>query len=93
MRIQSITDVNTQQQPNPFSTQKADSITAGKNASLVSFKECLRSQMQDVKAPAATRKAELSAVSYLWSYIRPQRVSHKPEVKAKTSAYAPLSDL
>ena len=93
MRIQSIAEANTQQQQNPFLTQKTDSETAGKSVSIVSFKECLRSQILDFKAPAATRKAELVAASPLWSYLTSMGASPRPELKLKERASAPLSDI
>ena len=93
MRIQSVLEANTQQQSNPFFVQNADSIADGKSASLISFKECLRSQIQDVKAPATTRKAELAAVSYLCNYLAPQRVSPRHDLKQKAREYVPLSKL
>ena len=93
MRIQSVKEVSTQQQPNPFSLQKVDSATAGKNASLSSFKECLRTQILDSRNPAATRNAESAAVSSLWNYFIPQRASVKPELRLKPRIYLSLSDL
>jgi len=92
MRVQSITEVNTQQQPNPFFVQSASSATAGKITSLVSFEECLKSQIQNNRAPAMTKNAETLAVSSLSGYVMPHRLLHRPDLKPKARAYAPLSD-
>ena len=98
MRIQSIKEVNTQQQQNPFFMQIAGSGTDGHSASLVSFKECLRAQLQDVKSPEVTRKAESVTASSLWNFLMPREVAkksvtQKPEMKPKARAYLSLSDL
>ena len=93
MRIQSIKEVNTQQQENPFLVQKVGSVAAGESASLVSFKECLRLQIQDIKAPVDTQKAELVAASTLWNYMIPRAASPRPGMKPKARAYLSLSDL
>ena len=92
MRIQAITEVNTQQQY-PSHMQNTDSKAVGKSESLGSFKEHLRLQIQDSKAPTATRKAEVVAVNSLWGYLIPQGLSPKPEQKIKTRAYVSLSNL
>jgi len=95
MRIQSVTEVNTNLQQNPYISQRADLATIGKNASLDSFKECLRSQIQDSRVPAVTRRAEMAAAGALWNCIIPQRASSrpKPEMKHKIRAYTSPSDL
>jgi len=93
MRVQAITAVNTQQQPNPFFMQSASNATAGKISSLISFEECLKSQIQNNRAPAMTQKAEVLAVSSLSGYLVPQSLLQKPELKPKARAYASLSDL
>jgi len=92
MRIQSITEANTQQQQNPFLMKNADLMAADKSATQASFRDCLRSQILDFKAPAATRKAELVAVSSLWGYLTSKGVSPNPEQKPKTRAFVSLSE-
>ena len=103
MRIQSVKEVNTQQQQNPFFVQKAGAVTAGNSASPVSFKDCLRTQIQDTKAPTAMREAELVTASSLWNFLMPggatqksaaqKNVTQKPGMKPKARAYLSLSDL
>ena len=95
MRIQHVTDVNTNHQQNPYITKKADAETLGKNASLGSFKECLRSYVQDPRAPAVTQKAEMMAAGALWNGLITQRTSlrSKPEMKQKIRVYTSLPDL
>ena len=93
MRIESVKEVNTQQQQYPFFVPKVGSVTAGHSASLVSFKECLRTQIQDTKVPAVTRNAELVTASSLWNFLVPRGATQKPETRLKARAYLPLSDL
>jgi len=86
MRIQSTTEVNTRQQHNPFLSYNAGSLAAGKSASIISFQECLRAQMQNAVTPANTRKAELMATSSIWGYFVTQGASAKQEIKFKERA-------
>ena len=92
MRVQSIAEVNTRQQQNPFLTRKVGHSSADKSASLVSFEECLRTHIQHDEAPA-TRKAEWFATSSVWGYFMAQGASAKPEIRLKGRAYANLPDL
>ena len=86
MRVQAITEVNTRQQHNPSLTQDADYIMIGKSASLVSFEECLRSQMQNTAHPAVTRRVEWMATSSIWGYLMTQEALQKSETKLKERA-------
>ena len=97
MRIQSIKEANTQQQQNPFFVQKAGAVTAGNSVSPVSFKECLRTQIQDTKAPATTREAEPVTANSLWNLLLPggaaqKSVTQKLGMKPRERAYLSLSD-
>ena len=93
MRIQSISEVNTNLQPNPFITQNTDSALAGRQASLISFEECLRAQIQDYKAPQMTKKAEMQAMNFSWGYHLPQGSQLKPDLKLRARAYESPSDM
>jgi len=93
MRIQAITEVNTRKQQNPYLTQNADYVTIGKDASLVSFEECLRTQMQSSQHPAVSRRAEWMATSSIWGYFMTQEASRKSELRLKERAYESMSDL
>jgi len=85
MRIQSTTEVSTRQQHNPFLSLSAGSVMVGKSASIVSFEECLKAQMQNAATPAMTRKAELMATGSIWGYFI-QGASAKQELKIKERA-------
>jgi len=93
MRVQSTAEVNTRQQQNPFLTRNVGHNAADKSASLVSFEECLKTQIKDAAAPAMTRKAELTATGSIWGYYMTQGASAKPEIRLKGRAYAYLPDL
>ena len=86
MRIQSITEVSTHQQSNPFVTHNAGSIMLGKSVSPMSFGECLRSQIQDVRVSATAQKAEGLAVGSVWGHYMPQWIPLKPELRQKSRA-------
>lgn len=93
MRIQSIKEVNTDQQQNPFFMQKVSAVTADKSALSGSFKECLKTHIHDIRVPAAAGKAELPVASALCGYLITQKVASKPELKHRPRAYVSLSDL
>jgi len=95
MRIQSVTEVNTNQQQNPYIPKKTDSATIGKNASFGSFKDCLKPYVQDSKVHTVTHKAELTAAGALMSCFIPQRATlrPKPEMKQKIRVYTSPPDL
>ena len=93
MRIQSITEVNTNLQPNPFFAQSAGSASTGKSASRLSFEDCLRSQIQESRTIAVTRNAEWHAGSLLMGYYLLPGASSKPELKLRARAYESPSDL
>ena len=86
MRIKSITEVDTWQQKNPFSSQSAGLEQAGKSASLISFEECLKAQFQSAVPLAPTRNAEWMATSSIWGYFTSQGASAKQEIKPKERA-------
>ena len=86
MRVQAIAEVNTRQQQNPHLAHDADYITLGKSANLVSFEECLRSQMQNATSPSVTIKGEWMVTSSLLGYFLAQEVANKPGTKLKEDA-------
>ena len=86
MRIQSVTEVSTNLPPNPYILQYSGQLTAGKSASLKSFKDCFISQIQELRAPAMTRDAEGLALSSVWGFYMPQWAPLKPEMKYKARA-------
>lgn len=83
MRIQSVTEVNTWKQKNPFISQSSGWESAGKSASYISFEECLKAQFQNAVTPAPTRNAEWMATSSIWGYFATQGASAKQEIKPK----------
>ena len=93
MRIKSVTEISTNQQPNSNLLFNAGITETGKSSSLTSFEECLKSQIQDVGASAMTRKAEMLAVSSIWGYYMPHMVSLRPELKHRASDVESQSDL
>ena len=86
MRVQAITESNTRQQQNPYLAQDADYLTLGKSATLVSFEECLKSQMQNATNPSVTIRGEWMVTSSMWGYFMAQEVANKSETKLKESA-------
>jgi len=60
--------------------------TTGKSASLISFQECLKSQVQATGGLAMTRKAEQQAVGSIWGYYLPQWMPNKPELRNRARA-------
>jgi len=92
MRIQSIAESNTQQQPNPFVIQNSGDVFTGRSASQISFEECLRAQIRDIANPVVTRGAEGLAISSLWGYIMQQGITQKSELKIRARTYEPWSD-
>ena len=94
MRIQSVTEVNTHQQQNPYISQKVDPGTYGKGASLGSFKDYLNPHVPETRAPATTSRADLMAAGALWNGMIPQqKISPKLDIKLKTRTYVTPSDL
>jgi len=86
MRIYSVTGVNTRQRNNPHSILKAGSVTTGRSASQISFEDCLKSQIQDLKALATTYGAEGQAAGFLLGSYIPKEASHRPELKHRARA-------
>ena len=94
MRIQSITETNTQQQYNPHIVQNIGHAQAVNNVSQISFEECLRSQIQDNGVPAMIRKTELWIANVGFDgYNIPQGVSLRPEAKHSLRDYKSLSEV
>ena len=91
MRIQSITESNTNRQSNPFAVQNVDHASSNKNASQKSFKECLKTQIQDDGGPAKNGVAEQHDVVALMGCYMPQWVPIKPEMKIRARDYYPVS--
>ena len=92
MRIQSITEANTNQQFNPYAIQKTDFTNNEKSASLTSFKDYLKSQIQDDGGLARSGDTDNESVVAVWGYYMPQWVPTKPELKLRTRAYDSMSD-
>ena len=86
MRVQAITEVHTRHQHNPYLAQYADYTTIGKSAALVSFEECLRSQIQNASKPSVTPSGEWVAMSSLLGYFLVQEAAYKSEIKPKERA-------
>ena len=86
MRIQAITETNTRQKQNPYLAQDIDHMTLGKSAALVSFEECLKSQMQNATNPSVTGRGEWMVTSSMWGYFMAQEVANKSETKLKENA-------
>ena len=93
MRVQSITQVNTKQQQNPYIMQNTGAMITGKSASLTSFEECLNSQIQDLRALKTTRNAEWQKGNILLGFHFSQGMSLRPELKTRARADKSLSDL
>jgi len=92
MRIQAITEVNTNLQPNPYSSRSSGSGTTGKSISHISFAECLRTQIQENKTLAINSHAQWQAGSLLMGFYMLPGVTFRPEQKIKASAYDSPSD-
>ena len=93
MRIQNVTEVSTNQHQNPQTIPGTDTMTGSNSATLVSFEECLRSQLQSAAKPAVTHNAEWMATSSIWGYFMPNGASNRLELRPKERAYASLSDM
>ena len=81
MRINSITEVSTHQQQNPYLTQSAGTLSASRNTSGKTFAECLSPYMHQISEPVVTRQMEHQVVGILWGYCPTLRVSPKTETK------------
>jgi len=92
MRIQPVTEVITRQQQYPNAIRKTDSAIGGGSASLVSFEECLKSQLMDTGSPAVTRRAEVQVAGAQWGYYMHQVIPFRSELKLKTRSNDSLSD-
>ena len=93
MHIQAVSEVNTQQQQKPFSMRSIGYEAAIKRASIMSFTDCLKSYIQDVRPPASIRGAEEQAAGSIWGYFLPQWVPFRPESKSRARADESRSDL
>jgi len=87
MRVLSISEVNTQQQQNPFLLQTAGSNGTGKTASTVSFEEYFKSFFQQKNAPVAVKQPETHASGMYWGFYPSLKVSPKSEQKLDANAY------
>ncbi|MCL2462490.1 MAG: hypothetical protein FWF44_07485 [Defluviitaleaceae bacterium] len=94
MRIEAITKINTSKQYNPGVSKPAGILTAGKSAPLVSFEECLRAQIQDVRSQAKTCEMEGQAAKLFGGFqmISPG-IPFKTELRLRARGYEPMSDL
>ena len=92
MRIQPISESNTNLHPNPYLPRSTDSATAGKHASLISFEDCLRAQITDFETPLSTRRAETQAISSLWGHQMQSGVLLKSGIKLRARAKNSPSD-
>ena len=98
MRIQSITEVNTQQFTNPHVMQTAGYASTGKEAPLMSFKDHLRAQVQESKPVATPQNDDGYAANLVIGYCLPQwvtplAVTVSPELRNRVRAKDPLSEL
>ena len=92
MRIQSIYEVNTHQQHNPFYIQYAENSMIGKNTSLISFEDCLKTQFQKAKTPAKPQREKGQAYSVPDENYLPLGLSTGSVLLLRTLSYRPLSD-
>ena len=92
MRVQSIAEANINQHYHQSIMNKAGYEISGKSASLMSFKDCLKSQIRDDSDPAMIRTAESEAIGSVWGYYMPQQVTLNPELRLRARAYESLSE-
>ena len=86
MRVQSITEVNTHQQQNPFLLQKAGFSPAGKTVSGLSFEEYFRMYSLQKSAARAPRQPEYQATGLFWGYYPSLKIHPKPEQTLEANA-------
>ena len=91
MRIQSITEANTNQQFNPQTIHNDEYKLTWKSASLTSFKDYLKSQIQDDGGSARVGNNEYQAASAVWGLCMLQ-LPIRPELKLRARAYDSMSD-
>ena len=87
MQIQPIYEANTNRQQNPFYIQSVGYPMAEKNASQVSFKDCLKVQIQKEKTPATTAKTESQSYRVDRGYYIRRGLSNESGSLQKASAY------
>jgi len=79
MRVHSTNEVNTHQQENPFITQSADSVSAGKSSSGIAFEECLKSHFQQTSAAAVSSQTDGFIAGAFWNYLPTPKLQSRPE--------------
>ena len=86
MRVQSIFEVSTSQQQNPYVLQKVGAAATGKANLGITFEEYLKSYCQQANSPAATRQTERTAVGIHYAYPPRLKVPSKTDPTLKNSA-------
>jgi len=79
MRVQSITEVNTRQQQNPFLLQKAGFESTGKTANGLAFEEYFKSYLTQKSAAKVQPKTGNQTPGLFWGFYPSLRVQPKPE--------------
>jgi len=86
MRIQSINEVNTRQQQNPFLLHKAGAISAGKTATGLAFEEYFKSYLTQKSAARVNKQPEYQAPGLFWGFYPSLKVQPKPEPTLESNA-------
>jgi len=86
MRVQSITEVNTRQQQNPFLLQRADLESTRKTATGLAFEAYFNSYLMQKNAAKVQRKPEYQTTGLFWGYYPSLRVQPKPEPTLESNA-------
>ena len=79
MRIQSVTEVNTRQQNNPFLLQKTGQVSNGKTPTGLAFEEYFKSYMTQKSAARVKRQPERHSIGLFWGFYPSLKVQPKPE--------------
>jgi hypothetical protein len=87
MRINSIHEVNTHQEQNPFVSQTADSTARVKEVSKLSFEDYLKSYCQQMSVPVTGNSAEHRITSIYGGFFLPPvvRTEREPTLKSNAS--------
>jgi len=85
MRIQSVTEVNTRQQQNPFLLQKVGDVTPGKTATGIAFQDYFLSYLTQKNAVKVKQQPE-HAAGLFWGFYPSLRVQPKPGPTLESNA-------
>jgi len=86
MRVQSITEVNTRQQQNPFLLQKTGLVSNSKTATGLAFEDYFNSYLTQKNAAKVTRHPQHQPAGLFWGFYPSLRVQQKPGPTLESNA-------